>query len=116
MKCCDLNKIEKEVQEADVIAAKVIEYKTKLGSVKQPATATEPARSTVESPGATSTVTRPRLPKLTLPAFKGDVTRWTSFWNSYDSAIHSNIQLSTIDKFNYLNSLMKGQLLNPSRG
>jgi len=108
MKCCDLSQIEKEVQEADVIAAKVIEYKTKLESIKRPATTTEPTRIPVDSPGATSTVTRPHLPKLTLPMFKGDVIHWTSFWDSYNSAIHSSTQLSTIDKFNYFNSLLEG--------
>ena len=116
MKCCELSEIEKEVQDADVIAAKVIECKTKLESVKRPATTTEPVRSTVKSPGATSTVTRPRLPKLTLPTFKGDVTHWTSFWDSYDSAIHNNTQLSTIDKFNYLNSLLEGPAARSIKG
>jgi len=31
-----------------------------------------------------------------------------SFWDSYNSAIHSNSQLSKIDKFNYLQDLLKG--------
>ena len=105
MKCCDLSEIEKEAQEADVIAAKIIEYKTNLESVKRPTTSVEPTRTITE---LSALVTRPRLPKLTLPTFKGDVTRWTSFWDSYDQAIHSNTQLSTVDKFNYLHSLLEG--------
>ena len=63
-----------------------------------------------------STVTRPRLPRLTLPTFKGDVTHWTSFWDSYNSAIHSNSQLTTIDKFNYLHSLVKGPAARSIKG
>ena len=32
----------------------------------------------------------PKLPKLELPKFKGKLTDWNSFWDFYDSAIHSN--------------------------
>ena len=31
---------------------------------------------------------------------------WTTFWDSYQSAIHSNAGISDIDKFNYLRSLL----------
>ena len=49
-----------------------------------------------------------RLPKLTIQPFDGNVTLWTSFWDSYDSAIHQNTGLSGVDKFNHLRSLLKG--------
>ena len=49
---------------------------------------------------------RVKLPKLMLKAFNGDITTWTSFWDSYESAIRKN-PLSDIDKFNYLNSLLE---------
>ena len=48
-----------------------------------------------------------KLPKLTLRPFNGEMTQWTSFWESYESAIHNNKDLSDIDKFNYLNSLLE---------
>ena len=50
---------------------------------------------------------RVKLPKLQLHPFSGDLTQWTSFWDSYESAIHTNEQLSEIEKFNYLNSLLE---------
>ena len=37
---------------------------------------------------------RPRLPKLIIQPFDGDITGWTSFWDSYNSAIHTNSALS----------------------
>ena len=40
--------------------------------------------------------------------FKGDVTQWTTFWDSYKNAVHDNKDISTIDKFNYLKSLLEG--------
>ena len=48
-----------------------------------------------------------KLPKLTLRLFTGDITKWTTFWECYESAIHNNEELSDIDKFNYLNSLLE---------
>ena len=49
-----------------------------------------------------------KLPKLTLKKFNGDLTKWTTFWDSYESSIHHNFHLSDIDKFIYLNSLLEG--------
>ena len=48
-----------------------------------------------------------KLPKLSLKKFRGDLTRWATFWDTFESAIHNNSSLSDIDKFNYLNSLLE---------
>ena len=45
---------------------------------------------------------------LTIQPFKGALTTWTMFWDSYKAAIHDNASLSDIDKFNYLRSLLQG--------
>ena len=50
-----------------------------------------------------------KLPKLVLPKFKGDITLWKTFWDSFCSAVHNNKNLTSIDKFNHLNSLLEGQ-------
>ena len=41
-----------------------------------------------------------KLPKLTIQPFKGDLTTWITFWDSYKAAIHKNSPLPDIDKFN----------------
>ena len=46
-----------------------------------------------------------RLPKLSLPRFKGNPIYWTAFWDSFESAVH--LILSHVDKFNYLRSLLE---------
>ena len=51
---------------------------------------------------------RIKLPKIGLPHFRGELVKWTAFWDSFDSAIHSNDRLPEIDKFNYLRSLLEG--------
>ena len=61
-------------------------------------------------------VTKTKLPKLVLPKFKGDLTNCRSFWDSYDSAVHKSTGLSTIDKFNYLYSLLEGTALCSIQG
>ncbi len=48
-----------------------------------------------------------KLPKLSLPRFSGNITKWTPFWDSYESAVHNNDGLTDIDKFNYLRSLLE---------
>ena len=57
-------------------------------------------------------IPRVKLPKLSLRRFNGDITKWASFWDSFDSAIHSNASLSGVDKFNYLNSLLESTPLS----
>jgi hypothetical protein len=47
-----------------------------------------------------------KLPKLNLPCFKGDITEWTTFWDLYSVAVHTNTSLSPIEKFTYLRTLL----------
>ena len=51
-------------------------------------------------------VVRTRLPKLSLPKFRADVTKWNTFWDSFEVAVHRNERISNIDKFNYLNYIL----------
>ena len=59
---------------------------------------------------------KPRLPKLSLPKFRGDVTCWSAFWDSYRSAVHENSSIAVVDKFNYLNSLLEGPAARTIQG
>ncbi len=42
--------------------------------------------------------------------------KWNSFWDGFDSAIHSNGALNKIDKYNYLNSLLEGPAARAVQG
>ena len=59
---------------------------------------------------------KPKLPKLHINKFSGDVTRFRSFWESFDSAVNKNPTLSAIDKFNYLKALLEGQAASAIQG
>ena len=52
-----------------------------------------------------ATKTSVRLPKLTLRSFSGDLTQWFTFWDSF-----------SVDKFNYLKSLLSGTALEAIQG
>ena len=52
-----------------------------------------------------------KLPKLVQRKFNGDLTKWESFWSSFESSINLNTTLTAVYKFNYLNSLLEGPAL-----
>ena len=60
------------------------------------------------SQNSTKASNKTKLPKLILPKFTGDPTKWTTFWDSFSSAIHANDELNEVDKFQYLKSLLEG--------
>ena len=55
---------------------------------------------------ATSAASRVRLPKLQLQS-NDDVTKWSSVLESFEGAVYSNPDLTSIENFNYLNSLIE---------
>ena len=63
-----------------------------------------------------SSSSKVKLPKISLPRFDGDPVMWTTFWDSYQSTIHSNTGISDIDKFNYLRSLLDHAALDAIAG
>ena len=48
------------------------------------------------------------LPKLQLPVFSGNPMEWLTFWDSFESSIHSDSELQDVDKFQYLRSYLGG--------
>ena len=59
---------------------------------------------------------KPKLPKLMLPKFKGDVTTFQAFWDCFNSAVNNNPDLSAVDKFNYLRALLEGPAARSVQG
>lgn len=84
-------------------------------------TTSPPARDppAADHPGVELTATgRPKVkvPKISLPRFNGNPIKWTTCWDSYRSAVHANSDLSDVDKFNYLRSLLDGTALDAIAG
>ncbi len=57
-----------------------------------------------------------RLEKLQLPTFDGTVLKFTHFWDSFVSRIHTNTSLSAIDKLEYLRSRLVGSAFKSIEG
>ena len=45
-----------------------------------------------------------KLPKLVTKEFDGNVLNRQTFWDQFESTIHSKININNIDKFSYLKS------------
>ena len=58
-------------------------------------------------PSAVTRTTKVRLPKITLRRFDGNPLQWTTFWDTFKSTVHDSPELTKIDKFNYLYSLLE---------
>ena len=104
---CSMDEIGREIEDSEAIATKIVEVKQKIqAELKE-----NPHGLDTRPPPVVmleSTASNPRLPKLTLQKFLGEFTQWSSFWDSYKSSVHENTSISTIDKCNYLNSLLEG--------
>ncbi|XP_077282736.1 uncharacterized protein LOC143908800 [Temnothorax americanus] len=72
-------------------------------------TGTTPGTAQAHSASHASAI---KLPKITLPQFSGDLTLWPSFIALFNTSIHDNRQISSIEKYHYLLASLKGEALN----
>ena len=99
-----------DIDQADLYKQRIYTVIVSIDEAITPAPPTPPAPSTAtatssrDDPLPADAACRVKLPKLTIRPFDGDITKWTSFWDSYESAIHTNSKLS---EFNYLQSLLE---------
>ena len=111
----DKGKFEDEIEQADSFRENIHAAMVKIKEhctvplATLPVAGTHPRNPSTDVPGTTDRPhgSRVKLLKLSICHFNGDVTVWMTFWDSYDSTIHQNLELSDIDKFNYLKSLLE---------
>ena len=60
--------------------------------------------------------TQVKLPKLDLRKFDGDISKWPSFWDAFESSVHNNTKLAYVDKFSYRNSLLRKSAIDTISG
>ena len=56
------------------------------------------------SPSNSTETVKVKLRKLELKPFDGNILNWQPFWDSFQSSIDSNSNISSVDKFAYLQS------------
>jgi len=115
---CSVEEIPQEIGESERYVEKIIMCQKRINDISQQNDGTTQETSNplarlmqalpLGVPQQPMNQVKAKLPKLILPTFRGDVTTWTGFWESYKSAVHDNENISKIDKFNYLKSLLEG--------
>ena len=110
----DEEELDEEIAQADLYKERI--YSTLIAieraSRPLPTAVAASAVAATDTGGIAPTVgstprTKVRLPKLTM---------WTPFWDSVSSTIHENPELSRVDKFNYLISLVTHSALEAISG
>ena len=107
---CSVDVIQAEVEDAEKVLERVVDCQKRIQDALQTKSNEHEGHQLQinSTSGATSNLAKAKLPKLILPKFRGDITKWISFWDSFKSAVHENKAISLVDKFNYLNSLLEG--------
>ena len=85
----------------------VTEVGLHAGVTRNPTSLSSVESARVRESSRTTLGPKVKLPKLTVKRFTGEITAWSTFWESFESSIHQNTGLSNIDKFNYLSSLLE---------
>ncbi|XP_068738177.1 uncharacterized protein [Montipora capricornis] len=111
----DVSKIDSDVSESCELISVIQECMVDLESAltAQESLGKNQQSNSLESAGTAqghlqAVHTHAKLPKLELKKFHGNPIEWYPFWESFESAVHKNSNLSGVDKFNYLKSLLTG--------
>ena len=70
----------------------------------------------VTIPGLMTIGMKAKLPKLYINKFSSNVTKFSGFWESFNSTVNKNPTPSAIDKFNYLKALLEGPAASAIQG
>ena len=105
-----------EIDSTDTYMEDVYDMMAKLKRLFDKTSPPPRATASATRDDASARETKVKLPKLTIQPFKGELTAWTTFWDAYEVAIHSNRSLSDIERFNYLRSLLQGPALDAITG
>ena len=65
-----------------------------------------PPTSTTPMTSPTLVENLTKLPRIVVKPFDRQILHWQSFWDQFSLAVHERNDLSEIDKFNYLKSLL----------
>lgn len=78
-------------------------FKSKFPTTTLPGVTANVQRTSTRTESVAPSV---RLPKLMVPNFSGKYTDWPAFHDAFLRLIHNNLQISNIEKFNFLRSAL----------
>ena len=119
---CEVENIEKEIRDSDAISLNIVSTQSRIQERlvpnKPPSVAEDASTASIVATPIHSfeNTVKPKLPKLHLEKFRGDVTTFITFWEGFKSSIDSNEKITPTDKFKYLQSLLEGQAARVIQG
>ena len=104
----DDEEIEKEITESAEYHMRMQEILVGLTEALSKLAANDETREVSEGGTLSSRTSHEnaKLPKIQLKYFSGDVLSFQEFWESYNSAVHSNHKLDDVTKFNSSRGLL----------
>ncbi|KRZ15249.1 hypothetical protein T11_16503 [Trichinella zimbabwensis] len=111
----DQKEIDVYTEERETVCADITEFKVKVENKERELVAQE-RKSTDPMPISQAGSSNVRLPKLEIKKFSGEYHDWHRFHDEFEATINSNKNLSLVEKFNYLRSLLSGNAENAIRG
>ena len=57
-----------------------------------------------------------KLPRIELSKFNGDIIEWKGFWDQFKSTVHEDNNISAIQKFSYLGTILEDSALSAMSG
>lgn len=116
LEICDVEIVTEEIEESGFFLDKIFLLKTKVDHAKAQhhvsyndyMEVTHQQQQFTTTGTSEANAAKPKLQKLELPKFRGDITTWFTFWDSFNSAIHANTHIANIDKFHYLKASLEG--------
>ena len=115
----DLSKnMDKEISEHDTydetILRKIFSIENRLKGVSK--SMNETLNSSDKGESNVKTERNIKLPKISLKKFTGNELDFVTFFEQFEAAVHKNNELSRIEKFTYLKSLLEDKPLNSIKG
>ena len=90
------------------IYSAIVSIKRYFSSSTKPDTKPGNSSRSSSASSTSATVASVKLPKLNLQKYDGNPLLYQSFWDSFESAVHSK-SIGDVEKFNYLKGLLEGK-------
>ena len=113
----DDSDLEKELEECIEFSLEIKRTKKKLEKMTSETKPTVMMQNPiVNEPRIENITLGVKLPDIKIKPFTGDYTNWKSFKETFEATIHSKTNISDIQKFSYLNSLLEKDALQAVKG
>ena len=99
--------IENEIEETSNVKAEIYGGIAAIDQTLQKVKSKNETYNVHERETTRPSLSHVKLPELKTKKFSGKVQEWMEFWDSYRSAIHENKNLSNVERFTYLRSVLE---------